>query len=123
MTTELDITCARGDTASWTITYAVDGNEVNLTGAKLWMTGRRNKGGAVVFQRTSTPAAGITINPDQVTYPGKAVVKLATASTSGLPSENVSLFYDIQVLTAAGDIDTIARGTLLVTPDSTLDVA
>lgn len=118
-----DLTCIRGDTTSWTIVVSLNSAPVDLTGAKLWMTALRSPGGTQIFQLTSPSSGGITPDPDQTTNRGKAVVKLATSSTSGLPSEPVTLVYDIQVLTAAGDIITASYGNLLVTPDVTTATA
>ncbi len=118
MTVELDLECTRGDTCSWMITFLIQDVPTDLTGADMWMTGRRGPGGTLIFQRTI--GSGVTIDPDQVTNPGKAIIKLAPTSTSGLAAEPVTLFYDIQVL-IDGDIFTISKGKLLVTPDSTLE--
>lgn len=111
----------RGDTAEWSLSIVKDLTAVNLTGAKIWMTARRNRGGNVVFQRTSEVGAGITINPDQAGNPGKAVIKLASSSTSSLASETVTMFYDIQC--KVGDsVWTVNYGDLVVTPDSTTEI-
>jgi len=117
---EVDLTCNRGDTTEWELVVSKNGIAVDLTGAKIWMTGRRNRGGSVVFQRTSDALGGITIDPDQVVNPGVAVIKLATSSTSGLASETVTLFYDIQVKTLT-DLWTVNYGDLVVTPDATTE--
>ncbi len=119
-----NLECVRGDMAEWTVTVTKDELPVDLTGAKLWMTALRSVGGTQIFQRTS-PATGITIDPDQESPAtrGKAVAKLATTSTSELASEIVTLYYDIQVLTAGGDLWTVSYGDLVVTPDATTEIA
>lgn len=119
----LNLSCVRGDTASWTAVVTNNNVTVDLTGAKLWMTAKRGAGGAQVFQRTSLALGGIVIDPDQVTNKGKAVVKLDPTSTSSLASEPITLYYDIQVKTAAGDLWTVSYGDLVVTPDATTDIA
>ena len=116
-----NLTCFRGDTTEWNIAVTRAGVAYDLTNSKLWMTARRVPGGPVIFQRSS-PSSGITIDPDQVTKRGKAVIKLAVDSTSGLDSEEVTLKYDIQVKTPT-DLWTVSYGDLIVTPDSTLETA
>lgn len=118
----VNLACVRGDTAEWDLTIVKDLVPVNLTGAKIWMTGCRNRGGAQVFQRTSLASQGIVIDADQVTNPGIARIKLAVESTSGLASELTTLYYDIQVKTAAGDVWTVNYGDLVVTPDATTEI-
>lgn len=118
--TIIDIDCYRGDTKKWNLTVTEDDVPVDLTGATLTMSARRSLAATTyVFQRTSSPAAGITINPDQVTNKGKAVIKLASSSTSSLPSDETVLEYDVQVVTAAGDLWTVVSGKLTVSSDVT----
>ncbi len=122
MIAKTNIDCFRGDTKSWTITISHDGDLVDLTGAKIWMTAMRSQRGSRVFQRTSEDGEGIIIDPDQDANTGQATIKLASSSTSDLPNEVVTLYYDIQVLTAAGDLSTDIYGDLVVTPDATTEV-
>ena len=88
------LTCIRGDTTEWDLAVVRDTQPVDLTGAKIWMTGRRNRGGPVIFQRTTESGMGITIDPDQVSNPGVAIIKLAVESTSGLASEDTVCYYE-----------------------------
>ncbi len=118
---EVNLSCVRGDTTEWELSVARSGDSVDLTGAKIWMTARRNRGGSVVFQRTSDEDMGIVIDEDQEANPGVAVIKLASSSTSGLASETVMLYYDIQVKTLT-DLWTVNYGALVVTPDATTEV-
>ncbi len=115
----INLECVRGDTTEWELAIVKNEEALDLSGAKIWMTARRNRGGNVVFQRTTDDGQGITIDPDQETNPGIAVIKLASDSTSALASETVTLYYDIQCRTADGDILTINYGNLVVTPDAT----
>lgn len=115
------LSCVRGDTTEWDLAVVKDTVPVDLTGGKIWMTALRTRGGSVVFQRTSAFGEGITIDPDQDANPGAAVIKLAIESTSGLASEVTTLYYDIQVKTAAGDVWTVNFGDLVVTPDATTE--
>lgn len=117
----VSLSCVRGDTTEWDLAVVKNSVPVDLTDGKIWMTGLRSRGGAVIFQRTSESGEGITIDPDQDGNPGVAVIKLAIESTSGLASELTTLYYDIQVKTAAGDVWTVNYGDLVVTPDATTE--
>lgn len=117
----VDLQCVRGDTTEWDLAVVRGTTPVDLTGGKIWMTARRARGGTQIFQRTSESGQGITIDPNQVTNPGIAVIKLAVDSTSDLASELTTLYYDIQVKTAAGDVWTVNYGDLVVTPDATTE--
>lgn len=118
---EVNLSCIRGDTAEWVLNVVRDEVPVDLTGCKVWMTARRNRGGTVIFQRDSA-SNGIVIDADQGANPGKADIKLAVASTSGLSSEDVTLYYDIQVKSATGDIWTVNYGKLVVSADATTEI-
>lgn len=115
--------CFRGDTASFTIHVVVNEVPLDLTGAKVWMTATRSARGSRVFQRSSVALGGITIDADQTTNPGKAVVKLAPTNTSDLEGTVVTLYYDVQVLTVGGDLLTVQYGDLVVTPDATTEIS
>lgn len=119
----INLSCVRGDSTAWDAVVTNNGSPVDLTGAKLWMTAVRGAGGARIFQRTSLALGGIVIDPDQVANKGKATVKLDPTSTSSLASEPVTLYYDIQVRTAAGDVWTVSYGDLVVVPDVTTEVS
>lgn len=115
----VNLSTVRGDTTQWDVTVVKNLVPVDLTGAKIWMTGLRNRSGVQVFQRTSDASQGIVIDADQVNNRGLARIKLVPDSTSGLASELTVLYYDIQVKTATGDIWTVNYGDLTVTPDAT----
>ncbi len=115
--TQVDLSCTRGDTAEFDLVVVRNSMTVDLSDAKIWMTARRNRGGPIVFQKTSDPDEGIVIDTD-LDNPGQATIKLASEDTSGLAAETVTLFYDIQVKTLT-DLWTVNYGDLVVTPDST----
>lgn len=116
---EVDLECYRGDTTAWTINVSYQGLPVDLTGATLTMSAKRGFAASTyVFQRVT--GNGVTHDADQVNNRGKAVVKLAPLSTSGLPPDKVVLRYDLQVITSAGDTWTVGAGQLTVKPDVTL---
>jgi len=118
----VNLSCVRGDTTEWDLAVVKDTVPIDLTGGKIWMTALRARGGSQIFQRTTESGHGITIDPDQDANPGVAVIKLAIESTSGLASELTTLYYDIQVKTAAGDVWTVNYGDLVVTPDATTEI-
>ncbi len=116
---QVDLSCVRGDTAEWDLVVVRNNLNVDLTDAKIWMTARRARGGAILFQKVSdTEDGGITIDSDQVANPGVAIIKLASEDTAGLAAEEVTLTYDIQVKTLT-DLWTVNFGELVVTPDAT----
>lgn len=116
---DIDIECYRGDTQAWTVVVTKDALPVDLTGATLTMTAKRSYAASTtVFTRT-TGGQGVVIDADQTVNKGKAVIKLATTSTSLLPADKSTLRYDIQVITAGGDTWTVSAGQLTVKPDVT----
>lgn len=114
----IDLECYRGDTAEWTIAATRDGDPIDLTGATVTMTARRNSVSPIIFQRTSAPGEGITIDDDPET--GIVVAKLRSLDTLGISNQLTELVYDVRVETASGDNWLVATGTLTVKPDVTL---
>lgn len=69
-----------------------------------------------VIQRTSA-SGGITIlTPQTGANKGRANTILTPANTSGLPSYNTTLLYELEVV-ASGEPYTVEEGTLLIKPD------
>lgn len=115
-----NLTMLRGDTFSWTTIVQRDGQAVDLTGAKIWFTGKllyTDADNAAVFQKTEL--SGVTIDPDQVANRGKITVTLQPADTAALPGKLTTVYYDVQVL-LGGRIETADLGTIVVSPDVTL---
>ncbi len=112
--TTIDLSCARGDTAEWTLTATRDGEPVDLTDALVIFAARRNYASPVLFERTSDPGGGIVIAdpPDG----GIARIKLRREDTLVLPNDETDLVFTVHVVTAGGDEWMIVRGTLTVGP-------
>jgi len=114
MSTTIDLSCARGDTAEWTLTATKDGTPLDLTGGRVIFAARRSYASPVLFERTSDPGDGIVIDADPSS--GIATIKLRPEDTLPLPNDTVTLFYTIHVFTAGGDEWMVVRGDLVVGP-------
>ncbi len=114
MSTTIDLSCARGDTAEWKLSATKDGTPMDLTGAKVIFAARRSYASPVLFERTSDPSGGIVIDADPTS--GIATIKLRPEDTLPLPNDTVVLFYTIHVLMAGGDEWMVVRGSLEVGP-------
>lgn len=95
---------------------------VDLTGAKIWMTAKKNLSDVdakAVFQIT-TPT-DIHIDADPTT--GRAVIVVPASSTTSLvfpkDAAQIELFYDVQVKTQTGIVQTVSAGKLILTEDVT----
>jgi hypothetical protein len=109
----IDISCSRGDTASWTVNCRIDNLPIDLTSGSVVMSARRNVASPVVFTRTSADGDGIVIDVDPTT--GICVVTLHADDTTGLTNEVIDLIYSIRVTTPAGAW-VVAGGKLTVNP-------
>ncbi len=114
MSTTIDLSCARGDTAEFRLTATKDGEPIDLTGGKVIFAARRGYASPVLFERTSDPGDGIVIDADPTL--GQAVIKLRPEDTLQLPNDVVTLVYTIHVFTEGGDEWMVVRGGLEVGP-------
>ncbi len=113
MATLQNITIYRGDDVTFQITFKDNsGTAVDITGATLYFTAKTNNddadGSAVIQSSNSTlsdPSNGI----------GEAV--LSNSDTDVTPGK---YFYDIQIITAGGEITTAMIGKVTVKQDITL---
>lgn len=110
----------RGDT-EWLDTTATQADGItalDLTGATIHCTAKLNPGDADPghFQKTNATGGGITVTN---ATGGVMETKIVKADTSGLTT-TTTLFWDIQVTTAAGNSHTIDWGTIDV--DATRDI-
>lgn len=110
--TTFNLEMNRGDTAEWTVTALRDGTPINLTGATISMKASRNEASPALFERTSNPGGGITI--DNVSG-GVLTVKLRPEDTEVLSNQETTLIYAIRVSNVDGEW-TIAKGNLKVNP-------
>lgn len=108
----------RGD--SYEMTFEVkDRNEVviNMTGYTVWMTAKNYISDvdlSAVFQKTLS--SGITLTNATL---GQVRVVLSPTDTSSLGDVTSYLHYDIQMKNGSGQIFTIIKGVITVTPDIT----
>jgi len=97
---------------------------VNITGWYMWWTLKSHYGdpdNQAIAQSTSTPSStpaggGITFTLPLV---GKAEITMASLATRQFPDGNTKLVYDVQVRDPSGNIFTVERGILVVSPDVT----
>lgn len=95
---------------------------VDLTGAKLWMTAKKkltDTDAKAVFQITSP--SDITIDTTPTTGRAKVTVPASATLSVVFPVDTAQLeiYYDIQVKTSTGIVQTVASGKLILTEDVT----
>lgn len=107
----LNISCNRGDTAEFQVQTERNGVPIDLTGATIVMSVRRNVASPVLF--TKSVGSGITVaSPTS----GAMAIHLLSADTSVLPNESFAYIYDIRVTTSGGDTWCVAEGTFQLNP-------
>jgi hypothetical protein len=118
-TSDQNVTMYSGDSRvlAFTITEANGTTPINLTGAVVaWACARKLSGG---FSTTPTLSkeigAGITII---AAIAGTLEVALAPADTASLVGR---YYHELQVTDAAGNVSTVATGTLTITKDLIVD--
>lgn len=113
-----NLATTRGDSTIFYVTCTEDGAAVDLTGCKLWFTVKRNLSDLdvdAIIRRTTDTAMGIVVATPQT---GIAVITLDPVQTVTLLRAE-TLFWDIQVRTFAGLINTAASGLMDVALDVT----
>lgn len=120
-----DLSMYRGDDDDFTIT-ALDatGAAVDLTGTTLIWTVKRSRtdpDSAAVIQKKSSDG-GITILTQSGATLGQATINLAAADTSPLTHQTMG-YWDLQVVDAAGKVQTLSTGTLMILLDVTVATA
>lgn len=93
---------------------------INLTGGKAYFTAKRSITGtdelAEIRLGSQAPLAGVTIQ----NAPGGILrVDVPPAATKGFQNDPVVLAYDVEVVEATGQVTTVMRGLLTVSPDVT----
>jgi len=90
----------------------------NLTGAKVTLTIKRHvtDGDTQALAQVSTVTTGLTVTN---LVSGQCVATTPPTTFNGFPDEPEPVVYDVQVVTAAGQVATCERGDLLVVPDVT----
>jgi hypothetical protein len=112
------LSMVRGDTSKWTFNITDPssvGYQQTLSGASVYFTAKRDRSDAdadAVFTKTCT----IVQNGSSST-PGIVTAQLAAVDTSGLPSYDLALFWDLVVVDGASNHYTALRGALSVLAD------
>jgi hypothetical protein len=121
-----EFTMYRGDSATFDVAVVdAAGAALNLTGTKLWFTVKRwisDLDSRAVVQKTSDSPGQVTL-ADQTADPGKATIKVLPADTASLGADTTTLVWDVQILDSAGEMHTVADGSLTVKPDVTRAIA
>jgi hypothetical protein len=121
-----EFTMYRGDSATFDVAVVdAAGAALNLTGTKLWFTVKRwisDLDSHAIVQKTSDSAGQVTL-ADQTADPGKATIKVLPADTASLGADTTTLVWDVQILDGAGEMHTVADGSLTVKPDVTRAIA
>lgn len=115
---EFSLEMTRGDTRTFNFTITRGAGPEPLAGATLWFTAKRAKTDAyadAVIKKSSGATGGITITDAAL---GKASLVISPGDTSGLTKREI-LHCDIQLKTAAGEVETTDEGTLTVNLDVT----
>lgn len=107
----------RGDNIRFDVAITLDGNPLDVSAYLIWCTGKLQISDAdlvAVFQATKLGG--------QITVTGAgnniARVNIPGAFTSVL-TDNTTLFYDVQIKSPGGDIDTVASGRMQIVLDVT----
>lgn len=99
-----------GSAPWWPVTLSDEtGAALNLTGATLWMTCKSSESALdadALFQKTN--GSGITIIDASA---GQVLIQPSTTDTDALTA-GTSYYFDIQLLTSAGELVTVMVGIL-----------
>ena len=122
MLTPIKLDIVRGDTKPLTATVTTNGVATSLVGGKLFFTAKTDVSNPDpgVFQLTwvdGGASSGITVPTPSS---GVANITIPPSATSGLGAFVQTLQWDLEFVSAAGDVFSVARGTLTVTPDVTI---
>lgn len=96
----------------------------DITGWNFWCTGKYNLSDpdmSAVFQLTTTPANGIVIVPPS--SQGLVLVTVPPIVTTSFADSDIKIYYDVQGKDTLGNIFTVERGKMIVTPDVTRAIA
>ena len=116
----IDLTIDQGDDETLDITVKKpDGSPASLVGCKLWFYVKSSPGdtdAAALIRKSSSINDGITMTNDTG---GIAEIKIKHIDTSSLPASVLgrSLPWSLQVVDAAHEITTLAKGNLIINRD------
>ena len=107
----------RGDNIQFDVLVTLDGAALDISAYSIWCTGKR--------QLSDLDASAIW----QVTKAGGEITVVGTgnniarvnvpAALTAVLTENVTLFYDVQIKSGAGVVSTVADGRIAITLDAT----
>lgn len=112
-----DIKGVRGDTNVYNIVVLRQDTPIDLTGAKVWFSAKRQRTDLDADAIILLDSAGGGINIYDPLH-GKLQVIVPPSDTEDLDEEEV-LYYDVQLKEANGIITTIASGKITITLDVT----
>jgi hypothetical protein len=113
----------RGDTKTFNLILRLNNAAFNLSQKTLFFTAKysmEDLDAAAVISKSTNGTDEITITNEAG---GLANLKLKPVDTSSLPPFNVPLLYDLQAVDVNGDVFTVLRGVLMVTPDITISTS
>lgn len=112
-----NLTMKRGDSFQFTTTVTLNGSALDISGYSVWVTAKRQKSdldAAAIFQLTKAGGA-ITVGGAGNNV---ATTTIPPASTASLTADTV-LYYDVQIESPGGKVDTVAEGVLTIGLDVT----
>lgn len=118
----MDLNIIRGDDEFIDLQLATaSGTAADLTNVDLWFTVKENqfdKDDRAVLQKSTIAGTVVIGSPPEA---GLAVVSISSASTATLRARflSVPLYWDVQLKDGAGNIQTVASGTITIAPDIT----
>lgn len=115
--TQQNLTMKRGDSFLFTTTITLNGVALDVSGYDIWCTAKYNKDDtdlAALFQLTKLAGdivvGGAGNNIATTTIPASDTIALTV---------DVVVFYDVQIKSVAGQVTTVAEGTLTISKDVT----
>jgi hypothetical protein len=95
----------------------------DITGWNFWCTGKlylSDPDMVALFQLTTSPANGIVVVS---ATGGQILITVPPIVTRAFADSDVTIYYDVQGKDASGNIFTVERGKMIVSPDITRAIA
>ena len=107
----------RGDNIKFDVDVKLDDVPLDISAYSIWCTGKRQLSDADVDAVWQVTKAGGQIT---VIGAGNNIARInVPGSNTAVLTENATLFYDVQIKSAGGDIDTVADGRVQILQDVT----
>jgi hypothetical protein len=110
---QLDFLMPKGSTFSRTLTYKLGGSAVNLTGYTARMQARSSVTSATIVLDLTTANSKITLGGAA----GTIQLNLTATETSAITK--TSLAYDLELVSAGGEVTRLVEGQIVLTPEVT----